>query len=552
MILGSFSEAASLGALLPFIWYLSGDFDNLGGFFIINQWVGGEFGLNQNFGIFILTFLFLSVFLTANLIRMIVLWSQTRLSQMLAADIAINIYSHALGLEYQHHVMNNSSKAMSGVLHKANSLIVGVIFPILTVINAVLVFTGIFISLLFIHATAALSSSIFFGAFYLLILYFSKVKIKKASIDVNFGENKIIQILQEGYNNIQEIIISGRREFFVSQFEKEEKKYRRAVSDIQIYSTVPKIIAETLGVFTIVALAIYLKFESQNFIEIVPILGALALGAQRLLPVMQMVYSSLSLVRGHAEQVTEIINTLALRSSDSKDVVDENISFSNVIRFENVSLNFGKDKKTNNIRDVNFEIAKSSKTVVYGKTGSGKSSFINVLSGLFLPTTGRILVDGVEINEANVHCWQKNISLVPQETTLLDGTIAENIAFGVSSPNVETGKIEEILEMVELRNFVEALPDGIKTRIGENGSLLSGGQRQRIGIARGLYRESHLLILDEATSALDEKTEKKVLEKICRNFSHLTIVMVTHNKDNFSFFSNVIFCDRGFLHHNSQ
>ena len=143
MILGSFSEAASLGALLPFIWYLSGDFDNLGGFFIINQWVGGEFGLNQNFGIFILTFLFLSVFLTANLIRMIVLWSQTRLSQMLAADIAINIYSHALGLEYQHHVMNNSSKAMSGVLHKANSLIVGVIFPILTVINAVLVFTGI-------------------------------------------------------------------------------------------------------------------------------------------------------------------------------------------------------------------------------------------------------------------------------------------------------------------------------------------------------------------------------------------------------------------------
>ena len=173
---------------------MSGDFDNLGGFFIINQWVGGEFGLNQNFGIFILTFLFLSVFLTANLIRMIVLWSQTRLSQMLAADIAINIYSHALGLEYQHHVMNNSSKAMSGVLHKANSLIVGVIFPILTVINAVLVFTGIFISLLFIHATAALSSSIFFGAFYLLILYFSKVKIKKASIDVNFGENKIIQI----------------------------------------------------------------------------------------------------------------------------------------------------------------------------------------------------------------------------------------------------------------------------------------------------------------------------------------------------------------------
>ena len=161
-------------------------------------------------------------------------------------------------------------------------------------------------------------------------------------------------------------------------------------------------------------------------------------------------------------------------------------------------------------------------------------------------------MDGVEINEANVHCWQKNISLVPQETTLLDGTIAENIAFGVSSPNVETGKIEEILEMVELRNFVEALPDGIKTRIGENGSLLSGGQRQRIGIARGLYRESHLLILDEATSALDEKTEKKVLEKICRNFSHLTIVMVTHNKDNFSFFSNVIFCDRGFLHHNSQ
>ena len=407
---------------------------------------------------------------------------------MLAADIAINIYSHALGLEYQHHVMNNSSKAMSGVLHKANSLIVGVIFPILTVINAVLVFTGIFISLLFIHATAALSSSIFFGAFYLLILYFSKVKIKKASIDVNFGENKIIQILQEGYNNIQEIIISGRREFFVSQFEKEEKKYRRAVSDIQIYSTVPKIIAETLGVFTIVALAIYLKFESQNFIEIVPILGALALGAQRLLPVMQMVYSSLSLVRGHAEQVTEIINTLALRSSDSKDVVDENISFSNVIRFENVSLNFGNDKKKKIIRDVNFEIAKSSKTVVYGKTGSGKSSFINVLSGLFLPTTGRILVDGVEINEANVHCWQKNISLVPQETTLLDGTIAENIAFGVSSPNVETGKIEEILEMVELRNFVEALPDGIKTRIGENGSLLSGGQRQRIGIARGLYR----------------------------------------------------------------
>ena len=174
------------------------------------------------------------------------------------------------------------------------------------------------------------------------------MKIKKASIDVNFGENKIIQILQEGYNNIQEIIISGRREFFVSQFEKEEKKYRRAVSDIQIYSTVPKIIAETLGVFTIVALAIYLKFESQNFIEIVPILGALALGAQRLLPVMQMVYSSLSLVRGHAEQVTEIINTLALRSSDSKDVVDENISFSNVIRFENVSLNFGNDKKKEN------------------------------------------------------------------------------------------------------------------------------------------------------------------------------------------------------------
>lgn len=552
MVLGSFSEAASLGALLPFIWFLSGDLNNSASFLIINEWFGGEFISNQNSSIFILTFLFLGVFLIANLIRTIVLWGQIRLSQMLAADLAINIYSHALGLKYQHHVMNNSSKAMSGVLHKANSLIVGVIFPILTVINAVLVFAGIFISLLFIHATAALSSSIFFGAFYLLILYFSKVKIKKASVDVNFGENKIIQILQEGYNNIQQIIISGSREFFVNQFEKEEKKYRRAVSDIQIYSTVPKIIAETLGVFTIVGLAIYLKFESQNFIEIVPILGALALGAQRLLPVMQMVYSSLSLVRGHAEQVTEIINTLALRSSEVNVSLDDSIAFSNLIRFENVSLDLSNNEKKQIIKDVNIVISKSSKTVVYGKTGSGKSSFIHVLSGLFLPTKGRILVDGIEIDEANVRAWQKNISLVPQETTLLDGTIAENIAFGVSGHNVDVGKIKEILEIVDLRSFVETLPDGVNTRIGENGSLLSGGQRQRIGIARGLYRGGNLLVLDEATSALDEKTENKVLDKICRNYSHLTIVMVTHNKDNFRFFSSSITCERGFLRQNSQ
>ena len=259
-------------------------------------------------------------------------------------------------------------------------------------------------------------------------------------------------------------------------------------------------------------------------------LGAFAVGAQRLLPMVQQVYASWSQVTGSRVALQEVIDSLGPPGEEivlpRPDSV-EPLPFRHTIRLEGVNYRYPSGE-ADAIVDVDLEIPRGSRIGLIGKSGSGKSTLVDLLMGLIQPATGRMLVDGQRLNAELEPRWQRQVAHVPQAIFLADMSVASNIAFGRPAGTIDLERVREAARDAELDDFIRSLPKGYDTQIGERGVRLSGGQRQRLGIARALYKRASLLVLDEATSALDDATESSVIGSIAALSSDLSIVMIAH------------------------
>jgi ATP-binding cassette subfamily B protein len=326
---------------------------------------------------------------------------------------------------------------------------------------------------------------------------------------------------------IRNVILDNAHNFFINSYKKIDFKLRSAIAGNLFYGQFPRHVIEAGVLFAFIIGSLYIQSSpNYNFIDLIPILGALALAAIKLLPNIQQIYRSWSTIKGAHANFEDVINILEMNDS----VIKKDIS--SIKKFEELEfkkVSFGYGQKTPLIfSEIDLKILKGERVGIVGATGGGKSTLIDIFMGLLDPTSGEVRINNFPIKDI-LNSWQGLISVVPQEIFICEGNFYENIAFGVPYEEIKLDKVIEAARNAELFSFISSQKDSFDTHIYENGSNLSGGQKQRIAIARALYKESEFIIFDEATSALDDETEKRVMESIkLLNKNNITIIMIAH------------------------
>lgn len=524
MLIASFAELLSIGAILPFLGVISDPdiiYENPN-----IQPLIKAFGIDNSSQLLLpFTLIFIIASLFAVLVRLALLFAQTRLSYAAGADISIDIYRKTLYQEYSVHVTRNSSEVINGIITKTNTVITGVLMPSLLFLSSVFIITGVTSFLFLINPKISLLTFTIFSLLYFLISFTAKKSLQNKSEIVANKSEKMVKSLQEGLGGIRDVLIDGTQDYYVKIYKQADLALRRASGDIIFIGGSPRFLMEGLGMSLIALLAYYLVNNGEGIYSAIPTLGALAIGAQRLLPVLQQAYAAHSTIRGASISFQDIIDLLSQPLPEYQDN-NEDI-FKDMITFDDISFRYSNNSPWV-LRNVNLSFKKGARVGIIGTTGSGKSTFIDILMGLLLPTTGRLLIDDNQITSQNRRDWQQKISHVPQSIFLADASIHENIAFGKEKDEIKEERVIKVAEKAKIRELLKKSSIESHGGVGERGVQLSGGQRQRIGIARALYKNSDVLVLDEATSALDDSTEREIMNEISKLKDNITIFIIAH------------------------
>jgi ABC-type multidrug transport system fused ATPase/permease subunit len=527
MLLASFAEILSIGTVLPFLGILTAPER------IFNLPIAQPFiqalGLSGPSKLLLpLTVIFGFAAMLAGVLRLLLLWASTKLSFLTGADVSRSIYSRTLYQPYYVHCGRNSSEVIDGISGKANTVIYYVIIPIITLISSGLMLISILIALLVVNPIIAIAAFGGFGLIYTLIIRLTRRKLLSNSQIVARESTQVIKSLQEGLGGIRDVLIDGSQEAYCKIYSSADLSLRRAQGSSMFISLSPRYAMEALGMILIATLAYSLAQQDEGMLTAIPILGALALGAQRLLPVLQQVYFSWSNIQSGQASLEDVLNLLDQPlPSYLYQASEQSMTFNDCIRLKQVNFRYSPQSDYV-LKSIDLEIAKGSRVGFIGATGSGKSTLLDVVMGLLQPTNGSMEIDNQEVNAANHRTWQEHIAHVPQNIFLADSRIDENIAFGIPIDQIDHHRVRQAARQAQIADTIESWPNQYQTFIGERGIRLSGGQRQRIGIARALYKQADVIIFDEATSALDSETEEAVMQAIEGLSKDLTLLIIAH------------------------
>lgn len=526
MIISAFAEVISLGAVLPFLGILVTPDVIFNHPLIAN--LASRFGITSASELVLpLTVFFVFVAVMAGAIRMLFMWASTRLAYVSAADLSIEVYRRTLYQPYQVHTERNSSEVISGITGKVNAAS-SMLFTMLMFISSIILLISIVSTLIVINPIVAITSSLVFGIFYGAISFVSRKRLHKNSHRIAFEQTQVLKALNEGLGGIRDVLLNNTQNVYCDIYKRSDYPFRQAVGNNQFISSSPRFAMEAIGIALIAILAYVLSLQPGGIAKEIPILGALALGAQRLLPSLQQIYSSWSSIIGNQ---ASLVDALALLEQpiarDFLAPVPKPIILKKTIQFKDVKFRYSDDTSWV-LHNLNFSIPKGARIGIVGTTGSGKSTTMDLLLGLLSPSDGELLVDGEPVSGSRTRSWQQTIAHVPQAIYLSDATMAENIAFGIPFDDIDMELVKASARQAQVDKFIERQPDGYNARVGERGVRISGGQRQRIGIARAFYKQASVLVFDEATSALDNATEQSVMEAIDQLDRDLTIILIAH------------------------
>ena len=527
MIIASLAEIISIGAVLPFLGILTVPEQVYQ--HALMQPVIQVLALTEPKQLILpLTILFITAALLAGVIRLTLLYAMTRLSFATGADLSINIYRRTLYQEYEVHVSRNSSEVINGIITKTNTVIGGVISPTLNLISSIILLIGIMGALFVINPTITLSASIGFGLLYWLVIRYTKNHLKDNGKTIADQSTQMIKSLQEGLGGIRDVLIDGSQQFYCKLYRNADLPLRRASGSNIFIGGSPRYAMEAIGMMLIAGLAYLMTQQESGMATAIPVLGALALGAQRLLPALQQAYASYSTIKGSKSSFEDVLNLLDQPLPEYADQpLPEPIPFAEEIKLNNLNFRYTEDSPWV-LKNVNLSLKKGSRIGFMGVTGSGKSTLLDIIMGLLPATEGGLIIDNHTINTQNRRAWQAHIAHVPQNIYLSDSTIEENIAFGIEKEKIDHQRVKKAAQQAQIAELIEQWKDGYQTFVGERGIRLSGGQRQRIGIARALYKQANVLIFDEATSALDNETEQAVMDAIDDLGEEITILIIAH------------------------
>jgi ABC-type multidrug transport system fused ATPase/permease subunit len=527
MILTSFAEVMSIGAVIPFLGALtSPDLIFKHSSF---QKLIETFRLSEPSQILLpLTCIFILAAILAGGMRLLLLWLSTRLSFAVGADLSIQLYRSTLYQPYSAHCKSNSSEIISSISTKLNSVIYSIFFPILVLISSCLMLVIIIAVLLLIEPIITIVVFIGFGLIYLVIILLTRKKLLIDSQLIATESTRVVKLLQEGLGGIRDILIDSSQPFYCNIYQGADSALRRAQGNHLFITVGPRYAIEALGMILIAIVALVLTKTQIGVITAIPLLGALALSVQRLLPILQQGYASWTQICGCNSSMQDVLSLLEQSKSQyiNKELVKP-IAYDANINLKNVSFRYDLGEPLI-LQNITLSILKGDRIGFIGTTGSGKSTLLDIIMGLLQPTEGSLEVDGQIIDSISTPSWQAHIAHVPQAIFLTDGTILENIAFGVPIEQIDYSLVKQVAIQAKIDEAIESWPNKYQTYVGERGIRLSGGQRQRIGIARALYKQADVIIFDEATSALDSETEKSVMDAINGLSKDLTLLIIAH------------------------
>ena len=531
VVVMAFTELLGIASIAPFM-ALVGDISILETNTVFSE-IYQFSGLNNPTDFLFYSGFFVLIMLTVStIVSMFTIWKLSIFGARIGTEIADLLYTYYMQQSWQFHASSSSAQLTKQVSTEASRISIGIMQPLVQMNAKIVLAAFISISIVIYDPLIAILGLVIFSLAYFLLYSLVREKLAANGDKLSEISTERFRLMNEGFGGIKDVLLLDRSHDFIESFQNSGKVFARAQGTNIAISQVPRYFIELIAFGAMISLVLLLiKLHAGNLGEVLPILAVYALAAFKLLPALQQIYSSVSQIKGNIaafeavkEDLERAFNSQKLINSGSSPIP---IYLRKSIVLKDIEFSYpGKHRVA--INGVNMNIPVNSVIGLVGSSGSGKSTLIDLLLGLLTPQQGSLYIDDTRITATNKRAWQDLLGFVPQSIFLSEGTIAENIAFGIPKKDIALNKVNRALILANLSELVAQLPDGINTKVGERGVQLSGGQRQRIGIARALYHEAEVLVFDEATSALDGITEKIVMDAIHEFSGQKTIIMIAH------------------------
>ena len=547
MITSAFFESLGIVLISTLIGFLSDPQFELGKIRVINiieyVYSGGYFSQQEFFTIIVLIFFTISV-----CVKSLTVYIMTKYVATIGSALSIQSLNKIMQQDYEWLIKKRSGEITKDAISTVDIVVRKSITPLMQLLLNVFMVLAIFLILLISEGPILIAAMLSIFLIYLFIYYLFRVYLSSFGMKLSDSESQKFMALNDMAKGLRDIIVTDSKDYWIDRFKGPAADVAKYNAKGQLVALLPRYILEALVFGGMLVALLFLISDKGGVTSALPTLTLYVFSAYKLIPAVQQIYASIASIKFSAtfvERLKKIFN-----KENSINILKNNHTydykgFDSCINFKNI--NYKRDGRSFGLKDVSLLIEKGSNTAIIGESGSGKSTFLDILSGLIPSDSGDFLVDGILLDHNSRVKWEREVSYASQDVNVFDGTVSENIAFGVSKGGIDMDRVIKVSKIACIHDFIDKeMPDKYDTNLGDSGVFISGGQRQRVGIARSLFRNPKLLILDEATSALDELTERTILDNL-NSINNLTIIRVIHGKSTLKYSDKVYQIKDGYL-----
>ena len=547
VILMGFVEVVGIASIMPFLALLSQP-DAISSNALL-RWAYTAFGFQTDSSFLIFVGVGVLVILTlSNAFTFFITWTLARFTWLRNHSISRRLLAGYLFRPYTFFLNRNTSELNATLFSEVREVVLNLLVPLVRAVSRLVVAIFILGFLLIYDPLLALVTFSLLGGAYTGIFLGMRRTLSRVGAQRVAAQKASYRVASEALNGIKDIKVLGKEDVFLKRFSKHSKIFAQNTATGQSISFIPRYSLEVIAFGGILVIVIYYLAVYGSVADVLPILGLYAFASYRLLPAMQSIFETLSMIQVNGPMLESIVADL--QSAESVVAPERNdlpeLSFAEGLRFNAVSYSY-PETQTPVLKELDLHIKPGSSVAFVGSTGSGKTTAVDLILGLLEPSSGFLTLDGIPLDGRARLAWQAKLGYVPQHIHLSDDSVLRNIALGVNDAAIDKEAAIRAAKAADLHDFIESLAEGYSSEVGERGVRMSGGQRQRLGIARALYHQPQVLILDEATSALDNRTEESVLSAIEALSGEKTLISIAHRLSTVQHCDDIFMLERGRL-----